>query len=191
MTDTATTPLAELHQAIRHAEAVLPPVAAQCVVAHLLAVQHAAGDGDVKRFVARVIALPDRGCRADALHARITSAFAVCREWESVADEYLTSDEAAEVGDEHGFSLVKRFSGRIREALTQSIDSSSMADDTIRAASVEADSERGMWYIHVLDAAIHHTNTDVHANVDRDADDNIVGVEILGSGCDRGNEVTR
>jgi hypothetical protein len=188
---TTATHLDALHRALRHAEDVLPPVAAECVVAQLLALQHAAGDGDVKRFVARVNALPAQGCRADALHARITSAFAVCREWESVADEYLTSEEAAEVGDEQGFSLVKRFSGRIREALTQPIDSSSMPDDTIRAASVEADNERGMWYIHVLDAPIHHTNTDVHANVDRDADDNIVGVEILGSGCDRGNEVTR
>jgi hypothetical protein len=127
MTDTATTPLADLHRAVRHAEDVLPPVAAQCVVASLLALQHAAGDSDVKRFVGRVIAL--RECRAEVLSARIAAAFAVCREWESVADEYLTSDDAAEVGDEQGFALVKRFSGRIRDALTMLVDDAASSDD--------------------------------------------------------------
>lgn len=49
----------EIHQAMRHAEAVLPDVAAACVVNTLLSLQHCVNDPAVRRYIARVLALPD------------------------------------------------------------------------------------------------------------------------------------
>jgi len=128
------TSVADLHNAMAHAKAVLPPVAAACVVAQLLAVQHAAGDSDVKRFVGQVLALPNVP-QTDTLYARIAAAFAVCREWESTADEYLTSEERDEVGDPRDFSLVKAFAGRIREALTLCFPEDSDVESTADGAA--------------------------------------------------------
>jgi hypothetical protein len=53
------TEIEKIQQAMRHAENVLPRVAAECVVKALLAAQHCAADESVIRFVDRVLALPD------------------------------------------------------------------------------------------------------------------------------------
>lgn len=49
----------EIQQAMWHAETVLPDVAASCVVNTLLSLQHCVNDPAVRRYIARVLALPD------------------------------------------------------------------------------------------------------------------------------------
>jgi len=47
-----------------------------------------------------------------------------------------------------------------------------------KATSVEADAERGMWYVHVLDEPVHHT-TEAAVNLDWTGDGNLIGIEMI------------
>lgn len=52
----------------------------------------------------------------------------------------------------------------------------------VRATSVEADEEHGMWYVNVLDEPVHHTTEGAPVNLDWTPDGNLVGIELLGLG---------
>lgn len=52
----------------------------------------------------------------------------------------------------------------------------------VRATSVEADEEHGMWYVNVLDEPVHHTTEGAPVNLDWTREGNLVGIELLGPG---------
>jgi hypothetical protein len=51
----------------------------------------------------------------------------------------------------------------------------------LKAASVEVDDDRGLWYVQVLDEPVHHTTEGTPVNIDWTRDGTMIGVEILGS----------
>jgi hypothetical protein len=59
---------------------------------------------------------------------------------------------------------------------------SKVGESHFRATSVEADTDHGLWYVHVLDEPVHHTTEGVPVNVDWTRDGTLIGVELLGPG---------
>lgn len=71
----------------------------------------------------------------------------------------------------------RRFLGRIREIVD---DDPTESTTKVRATSMEADRERGLWYVYVLDEPVHHTTEGAPVNLDWTREGNLIGIKILG-----------